>query len=139
MAANTKAIYPGSVNSGSAKFETADGTDLKDVFTAGSEGSRIDSLVATSNDGTPRKVTLYINDGVNDIPFGTTTIPANAGRDGVEAAKNLLDPVMMPQFDLASGNDPSKFLKTNHKLRAGLDGAVTADKEIWLLAAGGNY
>lgn len=139
MAANVKPIYPGVVNFGAVLFENADGTDLQVVFTAGANGSRIDSLIATSDDGTNRLLTLYVNNGVDDIPIGSTTVNANAGTDGTEPTKNLFDLTLLPQFDFPSGNDPALFLEAEHTLKAGLDGAVTADKALWVVATGGDF
>ena len=49
MAANVTPIFPSVVNNGRVTIVNADGTTAKSLFSAGSNGSRVDQIVCTSD------------------------------------------------------------------------------------------
>ena len=138
MSKNYNPLFPGGVLNAQATFENADGTTIKDLVTAPSEGCRIDMLFASSDDTSDVDVLLYLNDGSNDIPIGRVTVPDGSGTNGTDKAVNLFTDAELPFLALNEGN-PALFLKSGWKLRAGMQAAVTAAKSIYLVAIGGEY
>lgn len=60
-------------------FENSDGTNIKDICSAGTEGSYVYEISLTGTNSTTRDVTLFLNDGTNDITIKLATVAINQG------------------------------------------------------------
>lgn len=111
------------------QFLNADTTSIKDICTAGENGSYVYMINITSTDSVARTTTLFLNDGTNDIPikFGVSI--------GIQQGNiaNLPDPVRLVQsnsgFILGRILDRDQNfyipLPAGWKLRARMDSSVT--------------
>ena len=136
MAMSIDPRFPDLIVRGTGKFENADGTDIKDVITAGSDGTRIDHMFISSNDSSVHDATLYLNDGVNDIWLGTLSVAAGSASGTVNrTAVNAMDNTKLTMLD----GDLKLFMKAGDKIRASMDVAVTAACTVFVVAVGGDY
>jgi len=130
MSANTNPIYPLTMQNSFATFQNADGTNKKDVLTAGPNGTRIDTLHLTSDEPvTDRYVDFYINNGTTDYFRGRVKVAALSGL------------VTMPWVEGLNGVNAGNalFLKAGYKLRAAMSAAVTATQTVTLSVDSGDY
>lgn len=108
-------------------FVNADGTGLKTIWTAGASGSRIDGLIAYSDDGTARNPVLSIKKGAaTAVPFAITTVPV-----GPVAANILAQCPGIGAYGL--------ILENGDVLQANMAVAVTAGSTVWLTVIGGDF
>lgn len=135
MAANTSPIFVLTANNKGITFVNADGTTLKDVFVAGTNGSRLASIAATTNDTSTNNVKIEIYDGSTAYWAGTVAVPTLSGTDGSTAAVNLLSLSMCPWLN----SDGSLFLPTGWKVQVAPLVAVTTAKTLTLVALGADY
>jgi hypothetical protein len=136
MPPNTLPIYPLTVQSAAVSFVNADGTAEKTLVTAGSNGSRIDSVAIASDDTSARVFNVYINNGSTSYRVGTVNVPITAGTDAAATPPvSLLTTGNLPWLD-SSG---SIFLKAGWKLNVAAQVAVTAAKTISFVASYGDY
>lgn len=117
-------------------FANADGTNIKDICSAGADDSRLMEVLITSTDSAVKEMTFYLNDGTNDIPIKLCSIAINQGN--VIATP---DPVrLINSTNFINGRlmdrDQNYYLAlpAGYKLRAKCNSAVTAATAITVLA-----
>lgn len=132
---NFKPIFPAAPKTKCLKIVTATGTSLVPLFTAGADGSLIDSISVVSTDTVDVVMVLAVNDGATECFIGEVNLPAGAGSDGLTPAVNLFDLIPLP-FLQSNGSlplGPSAILSVAAKV------AVTATKSLEITAYGGDY
>lgn len=136
MPANVAPIFVLTVNDKGQSWTHADAAaTTKDVFVAGSNGSRLASVAAASTDTSAIDVQLLAFDGATAWLVGTVTVPIGAGNTGTVAAVNLLSLSQCPWLN----GDGSLLLPSGWKLQASNVTQVTAAKTLTLVAWGGDY
>lgn len=131
-------IFVGSINVGQQTFVNADGTTKKTLLTAGSSGSRVDTISATSDDTSTRVMQLWITSAGTDYLLGEVSITLGAGSDGSTKAISCLNTTDLPWVRSEGGN-PVIYLESGEVLKAMMKVAVTAAKTIYVRAQGGDY
>ena len=106
-------------------FVNADGTTIKDLVTAGADGSNVTLFRIASTDTSARNLQLYYNDGTNDIPIAFIPVPVGAGTSATNAIVNGLSSIFHLCLVDANGNAYIP-VKAGHKLRGAMAVAVTA-------------
>lgn len=131
MAANTDPIFGAVAHSGGAQFANADGTTKKTLFTAGTNGSRIDSISGCSNDTAVVEMGAYLNDGTTDHYWGNIHLAIGAGYTTVAKADGItaLTPTTLGYLDLPA----------NWSIKVAPAGAVTTAKVVDIIAIGRDY
>lgn len=135
MAANTNPIFPDTLDGGTQSFVNADSTSSKTLYTAPSDGARIDGISATSDDTSDVVFKVIINDGSNDRQVGEVTVSAGAGTNGTVKAKKVLNSTDLPWLD----DSGSVFLKGGWALKLAAKTAVTSAKTVSFVAFAGAY
>lgn len=119
------------------QFVNADATTIKDICTAGADGSYVYIINITSTDTVARTTTLFINDGTNDIPIKfAVSVGIQQGNIG-----SLPDPVRLIQANTGFllgrllDRDQNYYipLPAGWKLRARMDSSVTAATAVTFL------
>jgi len=107
----------------------ADGTTAESLFTAGTTGSRVDAIVATTDEDTANCViVLSVSDGTITMPLGEITVAHSSA-----VAVDLLDGMV------GLDADGALFLGAGWTLEVNLKTAITAAKTCWIKATGGDY
>lgn len=132
-------IVTQSVNVGCKAILPADTTATVDIWTAGADGGRINSLVIQSTDTAIRDIKLFITDAAVDFPIGTVRIPASAGNNGTTASVNALAAALLPGLPLDSNGNPYIQLEGTAKLRGAMLVTITAATQVTVNALGENF
>ena len=133
-------IYVGTIKNGAVQIVNADGTTLKTLYTAGSSGSTINSIMVTSTDTSNRDIQLFLYDGSTSYLLGTYQILANSGNTNAIVTVDLLKNTqnLAAAFD-ALGNKTIN-LQANYVLKVGLlTGSVTAAKALNFVCYAGDF
>lgn len=138
MAPNKEPIFVGGIIG--AITELADTTET-DIFPGDvAESTRIDSLVATTDDTADKDLILLLHDGTASKKAATLKIPLTSGLTNAIGPVNLLAHTMLAPHvcEDAAGN---KFLDLppGWKLRAACAAAPTSGKKLCIFARGGRY
>lgn len=132
----TTPIFPGSIRNAAIEIDDADTTTLQDLLVAGSGGTRINSISATTDDDTAVvDLILYYHDGTDDFKIGQVSIPIGSGTDGTNPAISVLNQTDLPFL----GDDLSYYISDGSKLRVSLVSTITATKVLHLVAICGDY
>src|SRR5512135_1455649 len=89
MAANTNPIFEKAVRVLGIQFTSADATTPKSFGTIGSEGTRIDSIMCSTNDTAAVNLAFYINDGATDHYIGVVALAAGSGYTTVARVEGI--------------------------------------------------
>lgn len=118
-------------------FVNADGTTTKDICAAGADGSYVYEVQITGDISTTRDITLFANDGTNDIPIKLATVAISQGNViGTPDPLRLIQPATGFIVGRLLDRDQNYYipLPTGWKLRMRVNTAVTAGQTITVLA-----
>ena len=135
MAMSTNPTYPCSVNNGVVAIAPADTTTLKTLITAGTNGTRVDSITITSTDTAAMVVKLWVTYSAVDYCIGSVPVAIAAGTNGSTVGVNGLNTTYIPGIN----SNRSLMLKSGEVLKVSVVTTVTADKVIHVRAEGGDY
>jgi hypothetical protein len=131
MAANVNPIFELTPVNEGVTIDDGDTTTKKTVFTAGTDGGRVDSISICSDDTSAVNLAFYIYDGVNDLYIGNVNVPIGSGYTTVAKVDGMstLRPASQPFIQLKGGY----LLKCNAVI------TVTAGKIVTIVGIGGNF
>jgi hypothetical protein len=121
-------VTPQAVQNGSNQFSDANGTVLQTLITAGANGTFIRALTVATDNTANRRFELWINNGSVDRLFGSVTVLALAGSDGIVPIKNVLNSTDFPGLPTDALGNPFFFLKNGWLLKAKCDANMAAGK-----------
>lgn len=131
MAANTAGpICEIVVQTPGLQFTSADTTTKKTLYTAGSNGGRVDEIFLSSNDTSQVNLQFYINDGATDFYIGVVAIPIGSGYTTVVrvGAMVTLSPVL-----------GYLALKAAYVLKCSCLSTMTGSKTLDVVAQAGDF
>lgn len=119
-------------------FANADGTGFKAVHAAGVNGSRIDTLFGSNTDtGVDTVVQFSLTKSAVNYVIGEVTVLRNAGTNGIEKSKAMLNPTDIP--GLAYTENGALYLETGVTLSARCKVAVAGVFALQISGVGGDY
>lgn len=120
-----------------ASIANADSTTFKDLFAAGSSGSRVDLCsIANSDASNAYTVQVAIRMGSTDYVLGEVAVPAGSGTNGSAKSVNLLDDTNIPAL---ANTLEVLFLESGATLRVKSKTAVSGSNTLQFIATGGDY
>ena len=133
-------VFVGTPKVGLGQILNATGTANVTILTGGASGSKIVSLVVTSDDTSSRIVKVHITRGGTSYVLTAVTVPIASGTDGSAASVNLLNSASLP--GLPVDNDGQRYLlltDASDTLTANCTTTVTAAKILNIVATYGNF
>lgn len=132
MAANTLPIFIDAVeNFAPQTFASGDTTTKKTVATGNADGSRIDSVMCSTDDTTTVNLAFYLSDGTTDFHIGNVNLPIGSGYTTVARVEAMA--TLAPSLGYLTLKNASWSLKCN------CVATMTAAKVTTVVAMGGNY
>jgi len=130
MAAGTSPIFETVLNDLAAQFTSADTTTAKAIGTIGANGTRIDSIMISTNDTTAVNLAFYKHIGSTDYYIGVVNVPIGSGYTTVARVEGIstLAPIL-GYLTIPAGAT----------LKANCVATMTAAKTTDVVAQGGDY
>ena len=128
-------MFPGAIKTHTGSISDTTGTSLITLVTAGSNGTRIDSISATSDDTVDAILTIYHSDGTTDFILGTLTVSAGSGTDGSTPSVDILNQTDLPFLR----DDLALYLENGHSLKLGVSAVLSTGKKIDFVSICGDY
>jgi hypothetical protein len=121
-------------------FASADGTNLKTLYTAPTDDANLILLSITSSDTAATDVLLYLTIGGTDRLIGHIDVPIGAGTNGTANAVDGLNATNLP-FILVDDTGINHFLplKGGVILKAGMRAAVTSGCTVTITGIVADY
>lgn len=116
-------------------------SNTKLLFTAGTEGAVVKSLMVASDDSSARVFVLYISpdSGTTFYCIGTVNIPVNSGATGAIANIDLFGSSVLLGLQFDQSGKAVLPLEASHRLYGGVQVAVTAAKTIVVTGVAEDY
>ena len=108
------------------------------LVTAGTNGTKIEGLFATSTDTSARDLTIQLNISSTNYGIAIVSIPITAGTVDTVPSVNLLRQAQAPIFPLDSNGNPYIYLASGTLLTI-LSASITSGKVINVTALGYNF
>jgi hypothetical protein len=132
-------VFPQTPKNGKVQILPADTTTLKTLYTAGSNGSKIHGIIATSTDTAAQTITLSITNAGTSYTLGTIQIAITAGTVVGTPSTNFLDLTKIPGLPLDSDGNPEILLVSGDTLQVNSGTTVTAAKVLNFIAIGADF
>jgi hypothetical protein len=139
MAKSTALNFTQTINFGSVTILPADTTTIKDVYTAGTEGSIIRSVTCVSDDTAAVNLRVFIYDGAASIQIGTVNIPIASGTNGTASSVDVINMSSIPSLPLDGNGKRILLLKAGQKLQVAALATITALKTVTVSAMAEDY
>jgi hypothetical protein len=130
MAAGISPIFEAAVRILAASLAIGDTTVAKSVGTIGANGTRIDSIMCSTNDTAAVNLAFFINDGSTDFYIGVVNLPIGTGYTTVARAEAMatLAPIL-----------GYLVIPTGYTLKVGCVATMTTGKITTVVGQGGDY
>lgn len=108
------------------------------IYTAGTNGGIVDSLMISTSDGAAVNVLLWIMDGSTIIPLGIVNIPLSSGMSATAPNIDALAGAGTTLTGLAINSNGKRYLqmKAGQILKAGVLAQMSANKQVWIRYSG---
>jgi len=131
MAANTTPVFSLTPFDAGLTFASTDTTTRKTVYTAGTNGSRVDGLVVSTSDTAAVNLAFWINDTTTDYYIGVVTVPIGSGYTTVVRVDALAT--------LAPPGFKALVLKAGYLLKCNCVATMSAAVTTTVVAIGGDF
>lgn len=119
-------------------FANADATAFKSLLTAGTSGSRVDTLIGTNTDAANAYVVqLAVQKSGVDYVIGEVSVPIGAGTNGSAKSVALLNSTDIP--GLAYTENGAIYLESGVILRARTKTTVAGANTVQITGVAGDY
>lgn len=139
MAGTPTPIFPQTINSGVQTFVNADSTNLKTLYTAATNGSRVNMIMVSSTDTSARDMSFWVTKGGTDYLLATVSIPANSGNTNAISLVTVLDHTRFGTMKQDSNGNRYIDLANGEVLKSKVGVAVTTAKTIYVRCETGDY
>lgn len=117
----------------------ADGTTAKTVFTAGSNGSKLELLTVSSTDTSDRDINIFVTRAATNYLISTVKIPLSSGNTNALPAIDIMKSVQIPALTFDANGNKYLYLKSGDTLTVATTTTVTAAKTVTILSQGGDF
>lgn len=123
-----------------ATWTNADSANTKKtVVTAGSNGSKVVALLATSTDTSARAAQIWLTRSATSYLLGSVSVPAASGSDGTTAGINLLGVTLIPGLPVDNDGQVYLFLQSGDTLQVSFTTQVTSAKAVDVVCVSADF
>src|SRR5262245_17572867 len=120
-------------------FTNSDSANTKKtIATAGSNGSKVVAIQATSTDTSNRTAQLWLTRSTTSYLLASKIVVTLSGTDGANPAANLLDLTQWATLPVDNDGQRYLFLESGDTLQVSFTAQVTSGKEIDVVATFGD-
>jgi hypothetical protein len=116
----------------------ADASNQKTACTAGSNGTKVTALFATSDDTSNRVIKVSLTRSATSYLMAAFTVTTLAGTDGSTDTVNLLDPASWPGLPIDNDGQAYLLLESGDTLTVASTTTVTSGKTVTVTCISGN-
>ena len=139
MAVTATPIFPQVIKNAVVTLNNASASTVTTLYTAGTNGSKIENLLVTSTDTSARDIWLYWVISATNYQIGTVTIPVTSGTVNSAPTVNLLNSTNLPGFAKDANGNPYLYLASGTALSVAAATTITSGKQIQFITQGGDY
>lgn len=134
MAVTATPAMPQTPNNKCTIIQNSDSTNKITIFTAGSNGSRLDTLSVATTDTSNNQLNIWLTDGTTEIQLDSIVVTAGYGTNATNRAVDLLS--LMPAAKADGDLVRQMWMKSGCILKIAANAAVTSNKYVYVYAEG---
>lgn len=138
MAVTSTPVFEQAINVLPVQILAADNQTYKTAFTAGANGSKIESMIVTSNDTSARDITINITRSATNYQLAQISIPITAGYLNTAPCVNILQHAQFPGLAYDANGNKYLLLKSGDTLTVNAPVSLTAAKAFTIFTSGGD-
>lgn len=139
MSVTATPVFPQALKTAQQTFAIGDTTTNKTVVSAGSNGSKIDSLMVSSTDTSDRDIQIFLTSSSTNYLLATVKVPLGSGNADTIAAVDVLHSGMIPGLPLDANGNRCLTLAAGWSITAAMVATVTTAKTVTVLAMGSDF
>lgn len=139
MAVTSTPIYPQTIISTIVQLTNSSGTSASTLVTAGTNGTKIESIIVSSTDTSNRDLVININISSTNYQIAMVQIPLTSGTVNNVTSVNILGNAQIPGIARDSNGNAYLYLASGTLLTVAAGSTITSGKVINIFAQGGNY
>lgn len=129
-----KPVFFGTLKNAAVQLVNADGTALVTLYTAPTNGGKVEAIAISSSDTVARDIQIVVTKGAVDYVLATIAVPITAGQVAATPAVDGLQPTASPWLRFDENGNPFLLLETGSVLKVKTLVAVTAALAIQFFA-----
>lgn len=138
MTVSNQPIFPQAINVGVASQNNSTAGTAQTLFTAGTNGSKLESIVVTSTDTSARDLTVGLVRSATTYTLGVISIPAGAGNTDTIPGVDIMRNSQIPGFAYDNNGNRYMYLKNGDTITVNA-ATITSGKVINAVAQGGDF
>lgn len=139
MAVTATPVFPQAVKNYTQTIAPGDTTTVKSLAAAGTNGTKIDALLVTSNDTANRDLVLYATISATNYPLGIVQIPLTAGTVNSVPTVDVLRSAQIPGLAYDAFGNKILYLASGTTLSVAAGTTVTTAKQLTIFAQGADF
>lgn len=139
MAKNQLLYFTKTAKQTGITFVNADGTSVKTLYTAPTDGAKVRAIVICSDDTSARDVLLYLSKSGTNYVVGHLDVPLGSGTNGTANAINGLNTTNLAWPTKDNNYNQYIELEGGESLKASMLVAVTAAKTVTIVVLTEDY
>jgi len=140
MTVSNLPIFPQVIADWSTQLVNANGTATVACVVGGTNGTKVESMVATSNNITDLALSLWVNNGNTDTLLASVLVAANSGNNANPAipSVDVLRSSQLPGLAYDANGNKYLYIASGTTLKVSAN-TVAAGKVLNIWATGANY
>lgn len=140
MAVTATPIYPQTIVTPVAQIALADASNLKTLYTAGANGSKIENILLTSTEtANNRDIQFIVTVSAVDYVIGTVQCPLNSGFTNAVPIVSVLNHSQMYGLSTDAQGNKYLYLASGAVLKAKSLTTLASGKVISIFTQGGDF
>jgi hypothetical protein len=141
MAGTNLPIFPQTIANWSTVLVNANGTSTVNFVSGATNGTKVESMMATSNNTSDLALDLWVNNGGSDTLLASILVVANSGNNSNLAipAVDVLRSSQLPALPYDSNGNKYLYIAYGTNLKVSANVAVASGKVLGVWAAGANF
>lgn len=139
MAVTATPIFPQAFKNAVQTIAPADTSTVKTLITAGTNGTKVQAILATSTDTSARDLALYLTISATNYLLGTVAIPLTSGSVNSVVTVDVLHAAQIPGLPFDGNGNHVLFLAPGSSLSIATLTTVTAAKLVTVVAQGADF
>jgi len=139
MAVTSTPIYPQAITNNVLAIVNGTGTTITNLVTAGTNGTKIESINVSNTDTIAYTLQFYITISATNYLIGTVTLPLSSGNTVAAPPLDVITRGNFPSLAVDANTNPYLYLASGSSLSVAVTVAVTSGKTVTLFVQGGNF
>jgi hypothetical protein len=134
MTVTATPIFPQTLTTGTAAITNGTASSLVTLYTAGTNGSKIENISVTNTDTNPYTVQVTVTISATNYLLGSISVPASTGNTASAPGLNILANSNFLPLNKDSNGNAYLYLASGDTLKVNSTSTVTSSQQLTFIA-----